>query len=98
MAALFYALQLLRSAAAIFLLLRDFHFVHWLMISLIASVAGTIGDILESKLKRLAGVKDSGNYHAGTWGISGQVRFIACCHTLCLAVCRDIFKIMCKKV
>ena len=48
--------------------LRDFHFVHWLMISLIASVAGTSGDILESKLKRLAGVKDSGNIMPGHGG------------------------------
>ena len=48
--------------------LRDFHFVHWLMISLIASVAGTFGDILESKIKRLAGVKDSGNIMPGHGG------------------------------
>ena len=48
--------------------LRDFHFVHWLMISLIASLAGTSGDILESKLKRLAGVKDSGNIMPGHGG------------------------------
>ena len=48
--------------------LRDFHFVHWLMISLIASVAGTFGDILESKIKRVAGVKDSGNIMPGHGG------------------------------
>ena len=48
--------------------LRDFHFVHWLMISLIASVAGTFGDILESKIKRMAGVKDSGNIMPGHGG------------------------------
>lgn len=48
--------------------LRDFYFVHWLMISLIASIAGTFGDMLESKLKRLAGVKDSGNIMPGHGG------------------------------
>jgi phosphatidate cytidylyltransferase len=48
--------------------LRDFHFVHWLMISLIASVTGTAGDIFESKLKRLAGVKDSGSIMPGHGG------------------------------
>jgi len=48
--------------------LRDFHFIHWLMISLIASVAGTFGDILESKLKRMAGVKDSGSLMPGHGG------------------------------
>jgi phosphatidate cytidylyltransferase len=47
---------------------RDFYFVHWLMISLIASVAGTFGDILESKLKRMAGVKDSGRIMPGHGG------------------------------
>jgi phosphatidate cytidylyltransferase len=47
---------------------RDFYFVHWLMISLLASVAGTFGDILESKLKRMAGVKDSGSVMPGHGG------------------------------
>jgi phosphatidate cytidylyltransferase len=49
-------------------ILRDFHVIHWLMISLIASVTGTLGDLLESKLKRKAGVKDSGNIMPGHGG------------------------------
>lgn len=41
---------------------------HWLAISLITAVAGTAGDLLESKLKRLAGVKDSGSFMPGHGG------------------------------
>jgi phosphatidate cytidylyltransferase len=48
--------------------LRDIPFVHWLMISAIASVTGTLGDIFESKLKRMAGVKDSGSIMPGHGG------------------------------
>jgi phosphatidate cytidylyltransferase len=39
-----------------------------LMISITAAVTGTIGDLLESKLKRLAGVKDSGSIMPGHGG------------------------------
>ena len=38
------------------------------IISLTAVIAGTIGDIIESKLKRLAGVKDSGSMMPGHGG------------------------------
>jgi len=39
-----------------------------LLISLTAAIAGTAGDLLESKLKRLAGVKDSGQIMPGHGG------------------------------
>lgn len=41
---------------------------HWMMISLCCAVAGTLGDLLESKLKRMAGVKDSGSIMPGHGG------------------------------
>jgi phosphatidate cytidylyltransferase len=42
--------------------------LHYLAISLIASVAGTFGDLYESKLKRMANVKDSGSFMPGHGG------------------------------
>ena len=40
----------------------------WMALALCASVAGTAGDLLESKLKRLADVKDSGTIMPGHGG------------------------------
>lgn len=40
----------------------------WLLIGAIAVVAGTAGDLFESKLKRLAGLKDSGRIMPGHGG------------------------------
>ena len=37
-------------------------------LSLISAIAGTFGDLLESKLKRMAGVKDSGHIMPGHGG------------------------------
>ena len=42
--------------------------IHWVMLALCAAVAGTVGDLLESRLKRMAGVKDSGNIMPGHGG------------------------------
>jgi phosphatidate cytidylyltransferase len=42
--------------------------VNCLFISLIAAVIGTAGDLLESKLKRMAAVKDSGSIMPGHGG------------------------------
>ena len=39
-----------------------------ILIAGIASIAGTFGDLLESKLKRMAGIKDSGNIMPGHGG------------------------------
>jgi len=41
---------------------------HWIALALIAAIFGTIGDLIESKLKRMAGVKDSGKIMPGHGG------------------------------
>ena len=42
--------------------------IHWLSIAAISAVFGTLGDLIESKLKRRAGVKDSGKIMPGHGG------------------------------
>jgi phosphatidate cytidylyltransferase len=60
------------SGVVIFLLsksfISDYLSLILMTIAIIASIAGTFGDLFESKLKRLAGVKDSGHIMPGHGG------------------------------
>jgi phosphatidate cytidylyltransferase len=47
----------------------DFSLLNWLIIASIVSIFGTIGDLVESKFKRQANIKDSGNIMPGHGGI-----------------------------
>ena len=46
-----------------------FSLFHWIILSLITSILGTVGDLVESKFKRRAKVKDSGTIMPGHGGI-----------------------------
>jgi phosphatidate cytidylyltransferase len=47
---------------------QTYRMIDWIMLSLLTTTAGTLGDLLESKLKRLADVKDSGALMPGHGG------------------------------
>jgi phosphatidate cytidylyltransferase len=47
----------------------DFSLINWFIIASIVSIIGTIGDLVESKLKRQANIKDSGTIMPGHGGI-----------------------------
>jgi phosphatidate cytidylyltransferase len=59
-------------AGLVLWMMADYHFssttVKFMIIAAIASIAGTFGDLLESKLKRAANVKDSGSIMPGHGG------------------------------
>ena len=48
--------------------LVQFSTMDWMVLAACAAIAGTAGDLLESKLKRIAGVKDSGAIMPGHGG------------------------------
>ena len=60
---------MLLCVGALTLILKPwFQWQHLLGISLIVAIFGTMGDLLESKIKRMAGVKDSGQIMPGHGG------------------------------
>lgn len=59
----------LLASYVIFYYTDIFSFKIWLALALITSIFGTFGDLIQSKLKRQAGVKDSGRLMPGHGGL-----------------------------
>lgn len=59
----------LLGAFIVHMLVPHLSTIHWSMISFIVSIAGPIGDLVESAFKRTAGVKDSGTILPGHGGV-----------------------------
>ncbi len=47
---------------------NTYRFIDWMVLALCVTVAGTLGDLMESKLKRMANIKDSGTLMPGHGG------------------------------
>ena len=53
--------------------MEQFGIVTWLLLAVVACIFGTLGDLLESKIKRTYGVKDSGNWIPGHGGLLDRI-------------------------
>lgn len=70
-------------AFVIFLLNPVFALIHMLVIAIICSVIGTLGDLLESKIKRTLDIKDSGTALGGHGGFLDRMDSIILASPAC---------------
>ena len=66
-------------------------FNHWLILAIIISVFGTLGDLIESKFKRQANVKDSGIIMPGHGGLLDRLDSIIFAGTIYIFIFKKLF-------
>jgi phosphatidate cytidylyltransferase len=60
------------------------NFYHWVVLGMLVSIFGTLGDLVQSKFKRKADVKDSGNILPGHGGVFDRMDSIIFSSTFAL--------------